>query len=114
MIGDPIEQYAANVATDTETLAADIDAEISALTGGVANQTVSMRVALAAKLGKRWAIAFCAFLSAAVQCDHCQVTLDGGLIPWWAFVRAAICFAVVIGGVGWILFTLMRALVEVI
>lgn len=110
MTGNPLDQYAENVGKDTEALARDMDAEISAITGGVANQTVSMRVALAAQRGERWAIAFCQFLSVAVQCDHCRVTLDGGPMPWWVFVRAAIWFAVAIGVSGWALFALAKVL----
>lgn len=48
------------------------DMFLNAALGGVAGQTISMRAALAQKLGTPWACVFCRFLSWLVQRDHCQ------------------------------------------
>ena len=89
----PADRYAGNVEVDTEQLARDVDAEISALTGGPANQTVSVRVALAARRGEKWACWFCAVLSVLVQRGHCAAVLTPAPLPWWVYFRAALAFA---------------------
>lgn len=85
-------QYAANVTTDTAALLRDADAEVSALTGGAADQTVSARVAADAQRGAWWARWFCAALSLLVQPGHCQAMRAAAPVPWWAYPRAGLCF----------------------
>ncbi len=92
------EQYAGAVGADTEQLARDGDALVSALTGGPANETVSVRVALAARRGERWACWFCTALSMLVQPRHCDVVLTPAPLPWWVYARAAVVFALVLVG----------------
>lgn len=73
--------------------------EIAPVPGALPNQTVSAHVATAAAAGQRWACVFCAFLSWAVQRDHCGATLRGDPVPWWVYPRAAFWFAVGLLGV---------------
>lgn len=86
------DQYAENVAADTEPLLRDADAEVSALTGGAANQTVSARVAAAAERREWWAVAFCGVLSVCVQRDHCAAMASPAPSPWFVYPRALFCF----------------------
>lgn len=88
--------YFANVAADTERLLRDGDAEVSALTGGAADQTVSARVAQDARHGRTWARWFCGGLSLLVQPGHCAAMRSGAPTPWWVYPRAAVCFAVIV------------------
>ncbi|MDA8251087.1 MAG: hypothetical protein M0Z28_18215 [Rhodospirillales bacterium] len=105
-----VDDYLANVGTDAEALARDGDALVSALTGGAANQTVSDRVALAERRGAWWARWFCAVLSLAVQPDHCGAMFRRAPVPWWAYPRAAFCFAFVLVGLPWMLLAPSAAL----
>jgi hypothetical protein len=77
------------------------DEEINALAGGLPNQTVSLRCAVANRQGKRWARVMCWFLSWAVQRDHCELQFTNAPSPWWVYVRAGICFAVAIRTIVW-------------
>lgn len=96
------DRYAEAVGADAESLGRDADAMVSALTGGPANQTVSVRVALAARRGERWACWFCVFLSVAVQRGHCGRVLTSAPLPWWVYVRALACFLAALVGVPWL------------
>lgn len=98
--------YISNVATDTERLLRDADAEVSALTGGAADQTVSDRAAVADHKRRWWAEAFCGFLSVTVQPHHCEVTLAGAPVLWWVYPRALVCFLFFLIGVPWFAVTL--------
>jgi hypothetical protein len=97
------DEYTKNVAVDTQQLLRDADEEVSALTGGVAKQTVSLRVALADARGERWACWFCWFLSHFVQHDHCRITRDNGPMDWTVYVRALVCFLFCLVGVPWMI-----------
>lgn len=92
------DDYLKNVGTDAENIARDGDELVSAITGGPANETVSRRVALAARDGKRWACWFCWFLSWAVQPDHCAKMFTNDPTPWWVYLRATFWFVAVIFG----------------
>ena len=78
----------------------EFDVAIGVLCGGPLGMTVSMRAALAAEQGKRWAVWLCAVLSVLVQPHHCSDTLSPTPSPWFVYVRAGIAFAVAIGAIG--------------
>lgn len=80
-----------------ETNGYQFDCAVNALTGGARNQTVSLRAALGQRAGRRGWCLFCAFLSLAVQRNHCALQLAGQPSPSLAYVRAGIAFAVAFG-----------------
>ncbi len=92
MTADPAT-YLSNVAADAESLARDGDALVNAIVGGPADETVSVRASNDARSGWRLARWFCAALSLLVQPDHCAAVRRPDPLPWWVYVRAAVCFA---------------------
>lgn len=92
MTTPPPSDYEGNVSADTRQLLIDVDDEVSALLGGSARQTLSMRSALAARAGKRWGCLLCWYLSRFVQPDHCKRTLAGDPMPRWVFLTAGASF----------------------
>ena len=93
------------IAAAAEQLLRDGDVlvnELAPVSGALPNQTVSDHVALAAMAGKPWACWFCAFLSWAVQKDHCAHTLDDSPVPWTVYPRAAFWFVLILGSPFWI------------
>jgi hypothetical protein len=71
----------------------EFDTSVNVLFGGQLGQTVSYRVAVAARDGKRWGCIFCWFLSWAVQKNHCALQFEKGPSPVSTYIRAGIAFA---------------------
>jgi hypothetical protein len=86
------------------------DEAVNCLLGGALNQTVSMRCALAQRDGKRWGCLACAFLSWAVQKNHCTDQFSDAPAPALVYVRAGIAFGVGIAAVA----ALVHAAVEIL
>ena len=91
-----------------DALGIEFDKTINVLTGGRYGQTVSLRAAEGAgyradgQTGPRepgWC-AFCAFLSAFVQRDHCALQFSSAPSSWVTWLRAGFCFAVGLIGIG--------------
>lgn len=89
------ESYGQRVAEAIEAEARDADVlvDVIAIPESLPGETVSHHVARLAASGDRFGCVMCWFLNWAVQRSHCQVTLDGGLMPWWVYPRAAFWFA---------------------
>ena len=92
----------------------EFDVAISVLTGGPLGETVSRRCALAALQGQRWAVVMCAVLSWVVQPHHCAATLSTAPSPWFVYLRAGIAFAVAIGAVGAMAFSVVHLALAVL
>jgi hypothetical protein len=94
--------YLSQVSTASATLGRNFDEWINALFGGKPDQTCSERTALAAQAGSIPGCIVCALLSVLVQWGHCKATLDpnGPPTPASAYVRAGLCFVLLMGAVG--------------
>jgi hypothetical protein len=82
-----------------ETLLRDGDVlvnEIAPIPGAKPNQTVSDHDAEEAAAGRTWAVWLCAFLSWAVEKDHCAATRRGDPTPWTVYPRALLWFAILL------------------
>lgn len=75
------------------------DVAINVLTGGLTNETVSMRVAEAARDGGPYACLVCRALDFLVQERHCERQFEKGNSPAFVYVRAGIAFAFCISAV---------------
>lgn len=72
----------------------EFDTAVNVLTGGDLGQTVSYRMAVAAREGRRIGCLFCWFLDWAVQKNHCSLQFDAGPNRPLTFMRAGIAFGV--------------------
>lgn len=72
----------------------EFDTAVNVLTGGQLGQTVSYRVAVAARAGKRWGCVFCWFLNWAVQRNHCALQFVNVPSTVMTYLRAGVAFGV--------------------
>ncbi len=94
--------YLTRVAAATQALGRAVDCWANAaLYGGNPAQTVSEHAALDALAGKPIGCALCRVLSAIVQPNHCQVTLDpNGKFPTSAAIAVGAAFLLLFGLLG--------------
>lgn len=72
----------------------EFDIAVNVLTGGNLGETVSYRCAVAQRNGKAWGCVMCAFLSWAVQHNHCPEQFTNDPTPAVDMIRAGIAFLV--------------------
>ncbi len=72
----------------------EFDVAVNVLAGGDLGQTVSYRVAVAAREGRRIGCLFCWFLDWAVQRNHCERQFGNDPAGPLTFVRAGVAFGV--------------------
>jgi hypothetical protein len=77
-----------------ERCGVEFDTAVNVLAGGQLGQTVSLRVAIAARAGKRWGCVFCWFLNWAVQRNHCALQFQNVPSPVLTYIRAGVAFGV--------------------
>ena len=82
------------------------DCLLNAIAGGLEDQSISLRAALARKAGRRWGCVMCRWLAWTVERHHCTKQLEGrATCRWGALLAGAqIGTAFVIGLYGWIWF----------
>lgn len=78
--------------------------------GGMADETLSHRAAVACAEGSRRACLFCHVLDVLVQPHHCAKQLSGEPMHPLNYLRAAVCLAVAFGIQAAIIALIVRAL----
>jgi len=94
--------YGSRVGGATEGLGETFDKWCNAVFwGGSPDQTVSEHAALDARAGLWPGCILCAVLAVLVQWQHCSKTLDpNASTPTSAYVRAGLCFVILLGLLG--------------
>jgi hypothetical protein len=74
-----------------------LDEFLNALSGGLRNETISLRAAMAQKQGRPWGCVLCRWLHLTLRQHHCRRTLDREPMGAFAGAVAAVQLGAVFG-----------------